>query len=46
MLSQGPIGKDLPVAYESRSLNRAETHYTTNEKELLAIVWATKYFRP
>ena len=36
VLSQGPIGKDLPVAYGSRSLNRAETH----------IVWATKYFRP
>jgi len=46
VLSQGPIGKDLPVAYASRSLNRAETHYTTSEKELLAIVWATKYFRP
>jgi len=46
MLSQGPIGKDLAVAYASSSLNRMETHYTTSEKELLAIVWATKYFRP
>ena len=46
VLSQGPTGKDLPVAYASRSLNRAETHYTTSEKELHAIVWATKYFRP
>ena len=45
VLSQGPIGKDLPVAYVSRSLNRSETHYTTREKELLAIVWVTKYFR-
>ena len=46
VLSQGPIGKDLPIAYASRSLNKAEVHYTTSEKELLAIVWATKYFRP
>ena len=46
VLSQGPPGKDLPVAYASRSLNKAEVNYTTSEKELLAIVWATKYFRP
>jgi hypothetical protein len=46
VLSQGPIGKDLPVAFARRSLNRAEMHYTTSEKELLAIVWSTKYFRP
>jgi len=46
VLSQGPIGKDLPIAYASRRLNSAESHYTTSEKELLAIVWATKYFRP
>jgi len=46
VLSHGPIGKDLPVGLASPSLNRAETHHTTSEKELLAIVWATKYFRP
>jgi hypothetical protein len=46
VLSQGPIGKDLPVAYVSHSLNSAQSHYTTSEKELLAIVWATKYFMP
>jgi len=46
VLSQGPVGYDLPLAYASRSLNNAETHYTTSEKELLAVVWATKYFRP
>jgi len=44
VLSQEPVGHDLLVAYSSRSLNNAETHYTTSEKELLAIVWATKYF--
>jgi len=46
VLSQGPIGKDLPVAYASLSINSAEANYATSEKELLAVVWDTKYFRP
>lgn len=46
VLSQGPIGKDHPICYASRTLTDSEQNYSTIEKELLAIVWATKYFRP
>lgn len=46
ILSQGPIGNDKPVCYASRTLTDSEINYSTIEKELLAIVWAAKYFRP
>ncbi|XP_050505429.1 uncharacterized protein LOC126883802 [Diabrotica virgifera virgifera] len=46
VLSQGPVGSDKPIAFASRTLNETETKYSTIEKEMLAMVWATKYFRP
>lgn len=46
VLSQGPIGKDRPISFASRTLTKTEEKYSTIEKELLAIHWACKYFRP
>lgn len=49
--SQFAIGAVLsqdnhPICFGSRTLNEHEIQYSTIEKELLAIVWATKYYRP
>jgi hypothetical protein len=46
ILSQEEIGKDGPIAYASRSFNKAVKNYSTVEKELAAVVWGIKYFRP
>jgi hypothetical protein len=46
VFSQGTIGRDLPIAYASRVLTTPEKNYPTIERELTAIVWACKQFRP
>jgi hypothetical protein len=35
-----------PISFASQTLNKAELNYSTIEKELLAIIWSTKHFRP
>ena len=46
ILSQGKVGQHKPIAFASRTLNQAEQNYSTIEKELTAIVWACRHFRP
>lgn len=45
VLSQGEIGKDIPISYASRTLNKSETNYSTIEREMLGIVWAVNHYR-
>lgn len=35
-----------PICFASRTLNDHERNYSATERELLAIVWSTNYFRP
>jgi len=46
VLLQEKIGNDRPIAYANRVFSWTEQNYNTTEKELLAIVWAVKHFRP
>lgn len=45
VLSQEELGRDRPITYLSRSLNKTEENYSTIEKEMLAIIWALDKLR-
>ncbi|GJT45729.1 reverse transcriptase domain-containing protein [Tanacetum coccineum] len=46
VLGQRIDGKFKPIYYASKTLNDAQAHYTTTEKELLAVVFSFEKFRP
>ena len=45
MLEQLQAGKWVPLAFFSKSLNKAETHYSAFDRELLVLHLAIKHFR-
>jgi len=45
ILKQEQDGIERPIAYASKQINKAAQAYSTSESEMLAPVWATKYFR-
>ncbi|GKF98401.1 reverse transcriptase domain-containing protein, partial [Tanacetum coccineum] len=46
VLGQRIDGKVKPIYYASKTLNNAQEHYTTTEKELLAVIFSFDMFRP
>ena len=46
ILAQKQKGKEKIICCASRTLNNAETNYSTTKKECLAIVWGVQVFRP
>jgi hypothetical protein len=46
VLSQCQQGEERVICYASRSLSKAERNYCCTRRELLAVVYLVKYFRP
>nr|GEY93661.1 reverse transcriptase domain-containing protein [Tanacetum cinerariifolium] len=46
VLGQRKIKHFQPIHYASKTMTESQIHYTTTEKEMLAVVYAFKKFRP
>ena len=46
VLSQVQDGQEKVIGYASRSLNKAEKNYCVTRRELLAVVFALRHFKP
>ena len=46
VLSQMTNGEERVLAYASRALSRSERKYCATRREMLALVWAARHFRP
>jgi RNase H-like domain found in reverse transcriptase len=46
ILSQDQEGREVNIAYLSRTLDKHERNYTITEKEMFAVIWSVKKLRP
>ena len=45
VITQEIYGKEHPIAYASRTLNKCKRNYTVTEKEYLAVIWSVEKYR-